>query len=76
MTRQPGFRLLYQDWGPNAILNRLETEANHNHPDQRRAVPAPGPRPCDASCQKSPPDASQDLFPPPQPIETEELKTR
>jgi hypothetical protein len=44
---------------------------------QTSAAPfSPGPRPCDASCQKSPPDASQDLFPPPQPIEKEELKTR
>ena len=31
--------------------------------------------PCDASCQKSPPHASQNLKPPPQPIEKEELKT-
>ena len=31
--------------------------------------------PCDASCQKMPPDASQISAPPPQPIETEPLKT-
>jgi hypothetical protein len=31
--------------------------------------------PCDASCRKGPPDASQNFEPPPQPIEKEELKT-
>jgi hypothetical protein len=34
---------------------------------------APGPHPCDASCRKSPPDASHNLEPPPQPIEKQEL---
>jgi hypothetical protein len=40
-TRQPGFGLLYQDQGgTNAILNRLDAEANHNpnHAGQRLAV--------------------------------------
>jgi hypothetical protein len=32
-------------------------------------------RPCDASCKKVPPDASQNPDPPTQPIEIEELKT-
>jgi len=31
--------------------------------------------PCDASCEKTPPDASQTLDPPPQPTEKEELTT-
>jgi hypothetical protein len=31
--------------------------------------------PCDASCKKMPPDASQIFAPPPQPIEKEALKT-
>jgi hypothetical protein len=31
--------------------------------------------PCDASCKKSPPDASQNLDPSPQPIEKGELAT-
>ena len=70
--------------GPDAILNRLEPEANHNRPGQRLAVcrrvgcrrgarlPAqadavsgPRPHPGDASCKKSPPDASPNLDPPP-----------
>ena len=38
--------------GTNAILNSLETQANH---------------PGDASCQKNPQDASPDFGPPPQP---------
>jgi hypothetical protein len=37
--------------------------------------PAPWPLSCDASCKKVPPDASQNLDPPTQPIEKEELKT-
>ncbi len=47
--------------------------------------PSPAPRPpawrrvrnhpCDASCKKVPPDASQNLDPPTQPIEKEDLKT-
>jgi len=36
---------------------------------------APPYHPCDASCQKSPPDASQNLEPPPYPIETKCLTT-
>ena len=44
--------------GNNAILNRLEAQANH---------------PGDASCQKDPPDASPDFGPPPQPTEKEDL---
>jgi hypothetical protein len=39
-----------------------------------RIISPPDP-PGDASCEKSPPDASPNLSPPPQPIETEELKT-
>jgi hypothetical protein len=35
----------------------------------------PPDHPCDASCKKVPPDASQNLEPPPQPTEKEELKT-
>jgi hypothetical protein len=37
--------------------------------------PAPWPPACDASCKKVPPDASQNLDPPTQPIETKALKT-
>jgi hypothetical protein len=37
--------------------------------------PAPWSPSCDASCKKVPPDASQNLDPPTQPIEKEELKT-
>jgi hypothetical protein len=37
--------------------------------------PAPWPPSCDASYKKVPPDASQNLDPPTQPIEKEELKT-
>src|ERR1035437_2733591 len=48
--------------GPNAIVNRLEAQANHDHPG-------------DASCKKNPPDASPDLAPQPQAVETLELKT-
>jgi hypothetical protein len=36
---------------------------------------APWPLSCDASCKKVPPDASQDLDPPTQPVEKEALKT-
>jgi hypothetical protein len=41
-----------------------------------RGVTGPWPHPCDASCKKTPSDASQNLAPPPQPTEKEELKTR
>jgi hypothetical protein len=39
-------------------------------------VPFPVRTPCDASCKKSLPDASQNRSRPPQPVEKEELKTR
>jgi hypothetical protein len=38
-------------------------------------IPAPGPHPCDASCRKSPPDASHNLDPQSQTVEKQELKT-
>ena len=44
-------------------------------PPKLTPFPAPGPHPCDASCKKSPPDASQNLDPHTQLIEKEWLKT-
>jgi hypothetical protein len=50
-------------------------------PPKLMLLPAPGPRralahPCDASCKKTPQDASQNSAPQIQPTEKEELKTR
>ena len=72
-----------------AILNnRLEVEANRNHPGRRLALwrrvgchggrrvlapPPPGPRPGDASCQKGPPGASPNFDLPPQPREKSQV---
>jgi hypothetical protein len=47
----------------------------HNSLDPLSAIVRLPNHPGDASCKKVPPDASPNLAPPPQPIETERLKT-
>jgi hypothetical protein len=58
---------------PPLADTRIQLTLRHLHKGARIiALPAP---PGDASCKKSPPDASPNLTPPPQLIEKEELKT-
>jgi hypothetical protein len=47
----------------------------HNSLDPLSTIVRLPNHPGDASCRKVPPDASPNLDPPPQPIETERLKT-
>jgi hypothetical protein len=62
---------------PSPVLtlatSRIQLELSRLRRDTR-IVETPY-HPCDASCQKSPQDASQNLEPPPHPIEKEELAT-
>jgi hypothetical protein len=64
-----------------AIAQRgIPFTASHGQAFFRLNAPAPGPRapgphPGDASCKKSPPDASPNLQPPPQLIEKKDLTT-
>ena len=53
----------------SAIALKLKA-LTHSRPNHRDPY-----RPCDASCEKYPPDASQNFRPQPQPIETQDLKT-
>ena len=110
--RLPASRAFYAVLNNRLEVNRLEVEANHNHPGCRPAASRVGCRgnsrwpeqshagpafsginlklihlrkctttigtpdhPCDASCRKGPPDASQNPGPPPQPKEKESLTT-
>jgi hypothetical protein len=58
---------------PTLAASRIQLKLRRLHKGSRIiALPAP---PGDASCKKSPPDASPNLTPPPQLIEKEELKT-
>jgi hypothetical protein len=58
---------------PPLADTRIQLKLRRLHKGARIiALPAP---PGDASCKKSPHDASPNLTPPPQPVETEELKT-
>ena len=58
---------------PALFGSRIALKINHLR-EATRIINLRG-HPCDASCQKSPPDASQNLKPPPQPIEKEDLTT-
>jgi hypothetical protein len=58
---------------PTLADTRIQLKLRRLHKGARIIAP-PAP-PCDASYKKSPQDASQNLGPHPQPIETEELKT-
>ena len=55
-------------------LNPLKKSGLKPH-DYEFHIPEQMRHPCDASCKKVPPDASQISAPPPQPIEKERLKT-
>ena len=58
---------------PPLADTRIQLKLRHLHKGARIiALPAP---PGDASCKKSPQDASPNLTPPPQLIEKQELKT-
>ena len=58
---------------PTLAATRIQLKLRHLHKGARIiALPAP---PGDASCKKSPQDASPNLTPPPQLIEKQELKT-
>ena len=58
---------------PTLADRRIQLKLRHLHKGSRIiALLHP---PCDASYKKTPQDASQNLRPHPQPIETEELKT-
>jgi hypothetical protein len=58
---------------PALAGTRIALQFSHLH--ERARVFELRTRPCDASCEKYPQDASQNLAPAPQTIETEQLKT-
>ena len=58
---------------PLRAYSRIALQFSHLH--ERARVFEPPDRPGDASCEKHPQDASPNLGPPPQPIETAQLKT-
>ena len=58
---------------PPRAATRIALQFSHLH--ERARVFELRTRPCDASCEKYPQDASQNLAPAPQTIETEQLKT-
>jgi len=58
---------------PARAATRIALQFSHLH--ERARVFELRTRPCDASYEKHPQDASQNPGPPPQPIETAQLKT-
>jgi hypothetical protein len=57
-----------------AIAKSASCPPRQRYPVEPESLTLPG-LPCDASCPKTPPDASQNFAPRTQPLETEDLKT-